>query len=154
MGWLYFLGYVRISWGGSQDYYLNKYLPSWTKLEKEVNVILCLWEINELDDILVMNQLPCFYLIFQCIYEILLRQWFVFWKVYLLYQVLFLYHFASNDFIRFSIDGKVSLREATFSKFFIFDRVATINYFEGVAVLHGFFYFLCLTFHLMIQIII
>lgn len=96
----------------------------------------------------MVYQLPCLYFIFQRVDEILLGQRFIFREVDLLDQILFLYHFAGNDFVRFGIYCQVCFREAALSQFFIFDGVATVDNFEGVAFLHGFFDFLGLAFHI------
>lgn len=47
-------------------------VPAWAKLQKKVDIILRFWKIYEIDDILVVDQLPCFYLIFQSVDEVLL----------------------------------------------------------------------------------
>lgn len=94
-----------------------------------------------------MYQLPCLDFIFECIDEVLLGEWFIFRQVYLLDEVLFLYHLAGDHFIWLGIDGEVGFGEAALAQFFIFDGVAAVYDFEGVAVLHGLFYLLGFTFH-------
>ena len=134
---LFVRGCVRTFWDNSKDYWIRHILPSWAVLEKEVDVVLSLWEIDEINDVWMLDSLPGLDLVFESIDKILFGEWFVLSLVDFFDEIFLFDHFAGDYFIWFGVDGQVGFGKTAHPQHFVLDWVPAVHYFQRVSLLHS-----------------
>jgi hypothetical protein len=114
-----------------------KEVPARAELKKEIDVIGRLGEVNELDNVGVVDQLPGLHLVLQSIDEVLLGQRLVLRQVNLIDQIFLLNHLAGQNLPRFSIYCEVGLGKASLAQLLVFYRVVPVYNFQRMRLFHS-----------------
>lgn len=115
---------------------MSALVPARTILEKDVNIVLSLREIDELNNIIVVQCLQSPHLVLQCMDKEIFRERLVFGEVDLIDEMLLLNHLAGHFFTSFAIKGQISCGKAALPQNSVLYRVFGVNHFEGVKFFH------------------